>query len=427
MSYVDKEFGGSVRSLTVNSGQRDGVSPTMPAMPTTTKQHLRSKRGRPKGSFRDPALRAQAWHWLSELLMGTGETDPRRFDDAKGAHRLSRGLPVGRRFTRVMEDGYDPRNISAGKFQLFDHVKKRRKFSQATAAYTHPLFKYMQDRELGSARELSWIKARLHSFGLTLMSDMEHSHARAFGFVSHDGWVKGSTDWYVDEKSTLAPLRDQLEALSSLDGVYLLVALHRLVIDTSPSASEYATQLSALLFDAAMGLARRYRYGPEQHDTWRLLVETRLCRWIPEVRITEEEMSAALARLNWEFEQTERSVAGRPKLGPLQVGRGRAERRWRRYAHVVAALKCLDSHEFPWLFAACTDGTRWIEQNSKGIQQRLHTASRKGYDPSKPEYKQELPPISMPTAVQRLRRSHGDPNAFHNWLSVFVDRHIIIE
>lgn len=398
----------------------------MQAMETDTKQDLRSKRGRPKGSFRDPALRAQAWHWLSELLLATGETDPRRFDDVNGAHRLSRGLPVGRRFTRVMEDGYDPRNISAGKFQLFDHVKKSRKFPQATAAYGHPLFKYMQDRELGPASEPSWIRERLRPFGLTLMSPREHDHACAFGLVGSDGWYKGS-GWHVNVEVTLAPLKNQLEELSTLDGVYLLVALHRLVVDTSPAATEYAARLSELLFDAAMGVSERYQYGREQHDTWRLLIETRLRRWIPAVRVTEDELSDTLATLNLFFDPTERNAPGRPKLGPLQVGRGRAERRWRRYAHVVAALKRLDAHEFPWMFAACTDGTRWIEQNSERIHQHIRQSICKGHDSSELREREELPLISMPAAVHELRRSLSTPDSFHNSLWSSLDEYIVVE
>lgn len=399
----------------------------MPAMGTNTKQDLRSKRGRPKGSFRDPALRAQAWHWLSELLMATGETDPRRFDDVKGAHRLSRGLPVGRRFTRVMEDGYDPRNISAGKFQLFDHVKKSRRFPQATAAYGHPLFKYMQDRDLGPASEPSWIRERLRPFGLTLMSPIEHDHARAFGLVGREGWEKGLIDWEVNVVATLAPLKNQLEELSTLDGVHLLVALHRFVADTAPAATEYAARLSELLFDAAIGVSERYQYGREQHDTWRLLIETRLRRWIPAVRVTEDELSATLAQLDLFFDPTERNVAGRPKLGPLQVGRGRAERRWRRYAYVVAALKRLDTHEFPWKFAACTDGTRWIEQNSERIYQHIRQSISKDHDVSELRGRKELPPVSMPAAVHELRRSFSERDSFHNPLWSSLDEYIVVE
>lgn len=325
-----------------------------------------------------------------------------------------------------MEDGYDPRNISAGKFQLFDHVKKSRKFPQATAAYGHPLFKYMQDRDLGPASEPSWIRERLRPFGLTLMSPMEHEHACAFGLVGREGWYK-SSDWYVNVEETLAPLKNQLNDLSTLDGVHLLVALHRLVVDTSPAATEFASRLSELLYDAAIGVSERYQYGREQHDTWRLLIETRLRRWIPAVRVTEDELSATLATLDLFFDPTERNAPGRPKLGPLQVGRGRAERRWRRYAHVVAALKRLDTHEFPWKFAACTDGTRWIEQNSERIHQHIRQSNRKGYNASELGSKKELPPISMPADVNELRRSWSAPDSFHNMLSLFVDQYIVVE
>ncbi|WP_312770283.1 hypothetical protein [Pseudoxanthomonas mexicana] len=396
-------------------------------MEMDTKQDLRSKRGRPKGSFRDPALRAQAWHWLSELLLATGETDPRRFDDVNGAHRLSRGLPVGRRFTRVMEDGYDPRNISAGKFQLFDHVKKSRKFPQATAAYGHPLFKYMQDRELGPASEPSWIRERMRTYGLALMPDLEHQYARAFGLAQAGYTRKEAWAFRLEEESPVADLEGQWEKLVSLDGLHLLVALHRLVIDTTPDATEYESHLAKLISRTALQLSERYGYGPEQHDTWRLLVATRLTRWIPVVRITDDELNRAMAELEADFARSERSAAGRPKLGPHAVSRGRAERRWRRWAYVRAALKRLESYQFPWVFVARTDGTDWIEENSERIREHLKHAMNRDSSAPRSEASNELAPISMPMTVHRLRRSPRETELFLSWKSQYMDDFIVIE
>jgi hypothetical protein len=415
MSYVDKEFGGSVRSLTVNSGQRDGVSPTMPAMPTTTKQPLRSKRGRPKGSFRDPALRAQAWHWLSELLLATGETDPRRLDDAQGKHGLTRGLPVGRRFTRVMEDGYDPRNISAGAFQLFDHVNKRRKFSQAKAAYQHPLFQYMQDRELGAAGQFSWIQQQLSRYGLTLLSDRDHMLGRALRLVSIDGFEAKGTTWIHDRKASLAPLTKHATRFATLDGIYLLVAIHRLILDTAPAAAEHARDIAYLILEAALILGENYRYGPEQSDTWRLLVETRLIRWITEVNVSESHLRDATVQLGFEFEYSERGSRGRPKLGPYQVGHGRAERRWRRWAHVRASLNFLDTHIFPWVIATRTVATEWIEGNSEVIEEHIDQIQRRERGLEERFPMKKLPPLHMPASVDQMRAAFPGNESFYKY------------
>lgn len=381
----------------------------MPVMPTATKQHLRSKRGRPQGSFRDPALRAQAWHWLSELLLVTGETDPRRLDDAQAKHGLSRGLPVARRFTRVMEDGYDPRNISAGDRQLFDRLKKRPKFSRAKAAYNHPLFKYMQDRDLGSSQDWSWMRDRLKAMDVALISDRDHEVCRTLGLVSADGWLWGDRGkWSCDAESLLRPLTRQVERFATLDGLHLLVALYRFVIDTALADIDVSRHLANLIRAASTQLANTYRYAPEQKETWQFLTESRLIRWLPEFKVSEAEVASALSELDLDLRLEARSPTGRPKLSPYEVGRGRAERRWRRWAYIRAANAKLRDQTVPWALEQRSVATDWIEQNGELMDRHLHKSWLQWVDHDDPLRDRALPALQIPKEVVEMRHLPPD-------------------
>ena len=196
------------------------------------------------------------------------------------------------------------------------------------------------------------------------------------------------------------------------------------VIDTALADVDVSKHLADLIRAASTKLAISYRYAPEQRETWQFLTESRLIRWLPEFKVSEAEVASALSELDLDLRFEERPPTGRPKLSPYEVSRGRAERRWRRWAYIRAANVKLRNGIVPWALEQRSAGTDWIEQNGELMDRHLHKSWLQWVDHDDPLRDEELPALQIPEEVAELRHLPPDPSpmdrGFHSYYGLDI-------
>src|SRR3546814_2783749 len=128
------------------------------------------------------------------------------------------------------------------------------------------------------------------------------------------------------------PLNLTAERFATLDGLLLLLVLHREAQDAAHL--DRADGLKFALRQAAKLFADQFNYHDEARDTWELMIGSRMVEWHPRVEPTADAWERAEDQLHQAgaHYRSSRERAGPPGLN----ARTRSARRWRRRIWVRA-------------------------------------------------------------------------------------------
>lgn len=345
-------------------------------------------RGRPTGTFPDPALRARAWHWLCVVQALAQVDKARQLDQQK--HVLSRGLLPGPRFDQIRQDGYDPARVCAhANMSLLDHVASKRGFKATRPIYGHQFWKHLLERAPHWPDRDAWLVTQLRQHGIVRYVRVDEWHAMDLGLLPEPDprAIEGAP-----------PLDLDADRFATLDGLLLLLLLYREAQDAAHL--HCAERLNLALQQSAETFATRFQYHNEIWDTWRLLIAARMVAWRPDLRPTLDALKSAAALLRQEDGVPEcREPISSQKPKPHT----RSDRRWRRRVWVRACNICLCRSDYATDFDYRDDSAlfQWLTAHREAISRhRLRAVNllMTGEDGS------DIPPLCMPEALYASRQ-----------------------
>lgn len=284
--------------------------------------------GRPLGTFSDPARRARAWHWLAATMALACVDKARDLDRPDSSS--SRGLDRKPRFDQVRQDGYDPDRVTAfGTTSLVDHLGSKRRFKSTRTIYRHMLWTHLEEWAPAWPERTAWLAEQLRRHLIVRYIPEDEENGVELGLLSDPDPL---------EPISPPPLNLTAERFATLDGLLLLLVLHREAQDAAHL--DRADGLKFALRQAAKLFADQFNYHDEARDTWELMIGSRMVEWHPRVEPTADAWERAEDQLHQAgaHYRSSRKRAGPPGLN----ARTRSERRWRRRIWVRACCLYLE-------------------------------------------------------------------------------------
>jgi hypothetical protein len=294
--------------------------------------------GRPPGTFEDPSVRMQNWHWAANVMRIAGVKRLTELDRQAPRHELVQPLAWGRYFEAIGLDGSSPGRIRVAKDpekSLLDHVAADKRYAEAMQGYRHRLWAHLELRDPAERPSDTWMSQVLSERKVLALEEEEDSRKAAVGFE----WI---TDEPFDDDQPL-PIQGLAafspDKFADLDGILVLTLLLREAVDGSADQHEqWVPGLRRLLREAAQKFSLDHRFEGEAQDTWQLIVETRLLTWRPEVTPSKDNIESARKQLLAQRVGQKRRVGQIDSGRPEARVRGRAERRWRRQVTIRAMV-----------------------------------------------------------------------------------------
>lgn len=334
------------------------------------------------------------WHWLGRVTAIAGLT-PAELDRRRGDHLLTRTLPADRRFNNILIDGYDPgATISLhDSLSLLNHVNQFEEYRDAWRDYHHPFWRHLESFYPDHFDQEAWLEQAGPRLGLVAVTYEDLSHADALGLAIHapeHPWSDALDTPAVGER------------LVSLDGLLLLLLLLR-DLQARDADDDQRPWLRSQLNQSARAFSAAWNYQHEFLHTWECLIETRMLRWTPDDRPSDEQLALA--------EQDIRAAnATRPETGLR--GTRRLERRT--YALALSRRCAVRTSADPkpgvanwnthWLIPR-TERTgaiaNWLKKERRALSTLLELAIDRLMEDTSPS---PLPAVSMPRQVAEGRR-----------------------
>lgn len=362
------------------------------------------ERGRPEGSFEDPAYRVRAWHWLGEVMALAGVDDVTVLDRFTPRHALSKGLSVARRFESVHLDGYDPGGTTAiGKCSLLKHVASQEGYATTLASCDHVFWRLLLDRNAPNSPTDKDLQALLREQGLVRLGLADQANGETLGLINAQDYAAAT---YQEESDELLFNCEALVNNPTLDGLQLLLLLYREAQDFAQHRR--AQRIASALGSAADAFAKAHRYSGEAYDTWHLLVQTRMLRWHPGFQPTAKALQQATSELLYERRTATKRKGKRGTADPTTYVRGRrTERRWRRQIWARACRLSFQKPE-PHLYVSPALGD-WLVKHRALIEAHTDRAVDLLMDGDPAEFLDHgrtspLPSLVMPGSLYRRRK-----------------------
>lgn len=336
--------------------------------------------GRPLGSFGDPVPRMRAWTIL--CLPQNGVSEPTLKERAS-----LWGVPLSC-LQPLRLDGADLAHIVLdGSRSLLEHLEKCGAGSgDVIATYRHPLWRHMLAWYVPEGRH--W-PAPFHDRQRWLAHQMKR-----YGILRLDPETEGFATELGLKQRNPAPWDDppplQVKCMCSLDGLLTLLLLHREAREALELTT--AASLQTALWQVAQQWEKQCNYRGEALDTWRWLLHTRLCDWLPQAAPHARAITVAERQLQDEY------PAGKARSGK------RNGRRWRRWISMRAG--CVQ-HECNFAEERCVvvfdPALEWVCQNRGSIEAHLNWA-QEALEDATPLAPQPAPLVMPPSLMQRRQR-----------------------
>lgn len=359
-------------------------------------------KGRPKNTFSDPAKRMRHWCWAQHVMRIAGVAHVTELDRLSPRHPLVKRLPRTRAFESIGLDGYDPGAIALSHQSLLAYVTSKRRYQGTLKSYNHPLWLHLQERNPASRASESWVATVLSARGALILSEQDEANGYELGFDQYF-----SQSW-GNEAGPPSDIYFEKERFADLDGLLALTLLHRDTVDgMRADQTQWLPYLRSLLSGAAKHFAKEQGFQGEALDTWRLLVETRMLAWRPEITPAAGDMQLAHQQLLEERHGRRRSVGSIDSGAPEKRRQGRAERRWRRQVAVRASLIAVCADRRP---AAISEPKLvrqtllrlWLIEHREAIERHLVRAQDLAIDGTTDL--PEEPPLRMPADLAHSRQ-----------------------